>query len=123
MAPLRSSLTCPAYMPPRWLLLPPNIRTKAWYYGMWNLRSLFDNEGTVETARVSSEVSESEDRRIDLFIRELNQYNIKVAALQETKWFGNALLCWKEYSVDCWPGNISLLTLSNPFSRREINST
>ena len=40
---------------------------------------------------MSSEVSESEDRRIDLVIRELKRYNIKVAALQETKWFGNAV--------------------------------
>ena len=38
---------------------------------------------------MSSERSESEDRRIDLVITELNIYNIKVAALQETKWFGN----------------------------------
>ena len=55
------------------------------------MRSLVDNEGTVETARVSSEVSESEDQRIDLVIRELNRYNIKVAAFQKTKWFGNAV--------------------------------
>ena len=39
---------------------------------------------------MSSEVSESEDRRIDLVIRELRQY-IKFAALQESKWFGNAV--------------------------------
>ena len=29
------------------------------------------------------------DRRIDLVIRELDRYNIKVGALQETKWFGS----------------------------------
>lgn len=46
-------------------------RCKAWYYGMWNVRSLVDNEGTVETARVSSEKSESEDRRIDLVIEQV----------------------------------------------------
>ena len=61
-------------------------RCKAWYFGTWNV---VDNEGTVETARLSSEKSESEDRRIDLVIRELDRYNIKVAALQETKWFGS----------------------------------
>ena len=60
-----------------------------WYFGTWNVRSLVNNEGTVETARLSSENSELEDRRIDLVITELNRYNIKVAALQETKWFGN----------------------------------
>ena len=48
------------------------LRSKAWYFGTWNVRSLVDNEGTVETARLSSEVSESEYRRIDLVFRELN---------------------------------------------------
>ena len=47
-----------------------HCRSKAWYFGTWNVRSLVDNEGTVETARLSSEVSESEDRRIDLVIRD-----------------------------------------------------
>ena len=59
------------------------------YFSTWNVSSLVDNEGTVETARLSFEDSEPEDRRIDLVIRELNWYNIKVAALQETKWLGN----------------------------------
>ena len=54
------------------------------------MRSLVDNEGTVKTARLSSEKSESEDRRIDLVIRELDRYDIKVAALQETKWFSGS---------------------------------
>lgn len=53
------------------------------------MRSLVDNEGTVETVRLSSEKSTSEDRRIDLVFRELDWYNIKVAALQEIKWFGS----------------------------------
>ena len=67
------------------------LRSKAWYFGTWNVRSLVDNEGTVETARGTSEANESEDRRIDLVIRELNRYDIKVTALQETKWFRNAV--------------------------------
>ena len=41
------------------------LRSKAWYFGTSNVRSLVDNKGTVETARLSSEVSESEYRRID----------------------------------------------------------
>ena len=32
-----------------------------------------------------------EDRRIDLAVKELNRYNITVGALQETKWFNNAV--------------------------------
>lgn len=64
------------------------LRRNDWYLGTWNVRSLVDNEGSVETARISAEVAEPEDRRIDLVIRELDRYNIKVAALQETRWFG-----------------------------------
>ena len=97
MTPLRSSPGCP---PAEDLHTSQEVtsnsahrrakrKCKAWYFGTWNVRSLVDNEGTVETARLSSERSESEDRRIDLVIRELNRYDIKVAALQETKWFGN----------------------------------
>ena len=50
------------------------------------MRLLVDNKGT---ARLSSEKSKSEDRRIHLVIRESNRYNIRVAAPQETKWFGS----------------------------------
>ena len=97
MASLRSSLACP---PAEDLHTSQGDisnnahrrakqRRKAWYFGTWNVRSLVDSEGTVETAKLSSEKNESEYRRIDLVIRELNRYDIKVAALQETKWFGN----------------------------------
>ena len=44
--------------------------------------------GTINTARSRSDNCHSEDRKIDLVIRELNRYNIVVAALQETLWFG-----------------------------------
>ena len=59
------------------------------YFGAWNVRSLVDNEGRVETARLSSGNNEPEDHRIDLVIREQNWCKIKVAALQKTKRFGN----------------------------------
>ena len=64
------------------------LKRCAWFFATWNVRSLVDNEGTINTARLSHGISEPEDRRIDLVIRELERYNIKVAALQETKWFG-----------------------------------
>ena len=50
--------------------------SKAWYFGTRNVRPLVDNEGTVETARLSSEVGKSKDGRIDLVIRELNRYKM-----------------------------------------------
>ena len=44
-------------------------------------------EGPVEIA--SSRGDKGEDRKIDLIVREMRQYNVKVTALQETKWFGS----------------------------------
>lgn len=48
----------------------------------------------MDTARQGSDCHQvSEDRRIDLVVRELNRYKVPVAALQETKWFGKAVYC------------------------------
>ena len=55
------------------------------------MRSLLDAEGPIETARQGRDANQAEDRRVDLVIRELSRYDIKVAALQETKWFGNGI--------------------------------
>ena len=66
-------------------------RCFSWQFGSWNVRSLLDNERPIETARQGPECHQlAEDRRIDLVVRELNRYNITVAALQKTKWFGEA---------------------------------
>ena len=61
------------------------------FLGTWNVRSLLDAEGPIETARQGSEARDAEDRRVDLVVRELERYHVKIAALQETKWFGNAV--------------------------------
>jgi len=45
----------------------------------------------VETARQHKEVRQFNDRRIDQVMRELERYQISVCALQETKWFGEAV--------------------------------
>ena len=90
MAPLDKSLECPSTQDLQTCCEVKNcVRRRAklkrdWYFGTWNVRSLVDNEGSVETARISSEVAEPEDRRIDFVVRELDRYNIKVVALQET---------------------------------------
>ena len=66
-------------------------RVSYWHFATWNVRSLLDNEGSIETARLGPDCHQlAEDRRIDLVVRELGRYNITVGALQETKWFGNA---------------------------------
>ena len=101
MSPLGSSLVCS----PAENLQVSRVRLHSarrgvrrrrpfWYFGMWNVRSLLDSEGSVETARQGLDCHQvTEDRRIDLVVRELNRYKIPVAALQETKWFGQAMYC------------------------------
>ena len=56
-----------------------------------NVRSLLESQGLVETARQTNEVQLPEDRKVDQVIRECDRYGVKIAALQETKWFGNAV--------------------------------
>ena len=67
--------------------------------GSWNVGSLFDSEGPVETARQGGDTAQGEDCRIDQVVMELNRYNVKVAALQETKWFGNDMYGVRESIV------------------------
>ena len=73
----------------------------AWSLATWNVRSLVDVEGPVQTARQRKEEANAEERRIDQVVSERNRYKIDVAALQETKWFGD-----ETYRV----GNSMLLT-------------
>ena len=111
MAPLRSPLVCPpAESLCSSLANNSAFRAKSgasvdWYAGTWSVRSLLDNKGSIETARQGSERDGNEDHRIDLVLRELSRHGIKVAALQETKWFGNA-----EYHV----GRSVVLSASRP---------
>ena len=58
----------------------------------WNVRSLVENEGTVETARVRKDeraVKGSVDRKVVLLVWELRRYNIYAAGISETKWFSS----------------------------------
>ena len=50
----------------------------------WNVRTLLDVEGSVETARQSCDVSVVDERKIDKVVGELGRYQVVVAALQET---------------------------------------
>ena len=65
-------------------------KAAVWSLALWNVRSLVDVEGPVQTARQRKEVANAKKRRIDQVVGELNRYKIDVAALQETKWFGDA---------------------------------
>ena len=76
------------------------LRSKAWYFGTSNVRSLVDNKGTVETARLSSEVSESEYRRIDPSHHRTEPLQKSHWSLRDMIW-ECSLPCWEEYSADC----------------------
>ena len=48
-------------------------------------------EGSIETARQCKNSVQAEDRRVDLIVQELVRYDIRVAALHETKWYESAV--------------------------------
>ena len=58
----------------------------------WNARSLVENKGSLETARISQDeraLKGSVERKVVLLIWELKRYSIYAAAIPETKWFNN----------------------------------
>lgn len=61
---------------------------KTCQFATWNVRSLVNTHGPVETASLRGSPS-LEDRRIDVVVHELERCHIEVAGLQETRWFGN----------------------------------
>ena len=62
--------------------LPRNTKTaqrarrkgSTWFLGSWNVRSLLDYEGPVETARQYAETGQFDDCRIDQVVKELERY-------------------------------------------------
>ena len=48
-------------------------------------------EGSIRTARQHSEAVVLDERKVDQVVSELKRYEVAVAALQETKWFGNEI--------------------------------
>ena len=59
----------------------------------WNVRSLVESEGPIETAAVTGRVSD--DKKIFEVVRHLKRLNVDVAGIQETHWFGQSI-----YEVD-----------------------
>ena len=60
---------------------------------MWNVRALVENSGDARICRTRPKTTcncNSVDRKLDLLIGELKRYKVSamVAAIQETKWFG-----------------------------------
>ena len=56
-----------------------------WRLATWNLRTLLDVEGSIQTSRQGYETANAEDRRIDQLVSEFERYNVVVGGLQETK--------------------------------------
>ena len=54
-------------------------------FATWNVRSMLNAEGPIETAATSKLVAE--DRKVDLVVHQLGRFGIEAAGLQETKWF------------------------------------
>ncbi len=57
-------------------------------FATWNVRSLVESEGSIETA--SSRGHVVEDKKIIRVVETLRRYDIDIAGLQETFWFGNS---------------------------------
>ena len=64
-------------------------RSITWKLSTWNVRSMVDTKGPVEIASQRADSHRGEDRKVNLIVNELRRYDVKVAALQGTKWFGS----------------------------------
>ena len=80
MSPLASSPVCsPAEnlqnsrVRPHFAFRAKRKTSSTWRLGSWNVRSLLDTEGPVETAKQGRDVAEAEDRRIDQVVSELSR--------------------------------------------------
>ena len=51
-------------------------KTSSWRLGSWNVRSLLDAEGPVETAKQGRDAALAEDRRIDQVVSQLSRYKV-----------------------------------------------
>lgn len=64
--------------------------TSVWFLASWNVRTLLDVDGPVETARQGDDsVVVVDERKIDQVVDELKRHQVGIAALQEIKWFGD----------------------------------
>ena len=63
-------------------------RRNVWQVGSWNVRSIVDTEGSIAIASRRQDSHRGEERNVDLIVREMRRYDMKVVGLQETKWLG-----------------------------------
>ena len=55
----------------------------------WNVNSLVENDGSIETARHERSLPVTEDKQIQIVLHKIQNFNFSVAGLQETEWFGD----------------------------------
>ena len=63
-------------------------KSDVWFLASWNVRTLLDVDGPIETARQGNELDVVDKRKVDQVVAELERYNVDVAGIQEVKWFG-----------------------------------
>ena len=60
--------------------------------GCWNMRTLVEAEGPIETSVVRpGGRGVTVDRKATLMVREFKKYGVQLAGISETKWFGEAI--------------------------------
>ena len=65
----------------------------------WNMRSLVQAEGSVDTAVSRPGRGVAVDRKVDLMVDELKKYSISVTGISETKWFGQEVYSVSNFTV------------------------
>ena len=66
--------------------------SSVWVLASWNVRTLLDIDGSIDTARKGvGDAEVVDERKIYQVVEELNRYKVDVAALPETKWFGSGV--------------------------------
>lgn len=71
-----------------------------WVLASWNVRTLLDVDGLIETGRQGDDMQVADEWKIDQVVDVLGRYRVYVAALQETKWFGRTSI--ELGSMSCW---------------------
>ena len=66
-------------------------RSGTWFLASWNVRTLLDVDGPIKTARQRVDLEVVDEWKIDQVVAVLGRYKVVMAALQETKWFGEAI--------------------------------
>ena len=71
-------------------------KSDVWFLASWNVRSLLDVNGPIETMREGNDLVVVDEWNVDQVEAELEKYNVDVAGLQEVKWFecGVYMVVW-----------------------------